>query len=398
MCYITGQTEQGNCLPAELRDGVFICRPDVPERVLRLGKTNTWHMWCAKACGKKGEHIKVRLEWPLYDPDLVSDEIKNMPNYEAEWESFVRPAQDVIFKSTDRIHWERVCDVKLEGNSLYFETDLASEETFFTVTLYYTMENYKNLVDTVRGNEYIKTEIIGTDDGGDDIYAFTASDFSVPESEKICVYLQGAQHCSEFNGAHICDFMLRFFADGNAEAKALLKKYVFQFVPVVSVTSWRLGLDVHSSGINPNRDWIEKKLPSTKAVHRYLDSLENKPLLLIDIHSGLANYGCWETCQALSINDDLSEEEKSEMRRFIDIVYENCDFLPTRRYWSGLVDDNMFDGYGLAFGQTHTMEVSHYAIYDREEKRHFPISQTRLEKYAKQLAFAIYMFFEGKTK
>lgn len=232
----------------------------------------------------------------------------------------VRPAQDVIFKSTDRIHWERVCDVKLEGNSLYFESDLASEETFFTVTLYYTMENYKNLVDTVRGNEYIKTEIIGTDDGGDDIYAFTASDFSVPESEKICVYLQGVQHCSEFNGAHICDFMLRFFADGNAEAKALLKKYVFQFVPVVSVTSWRLGLDVHSSGINPNRDWIEKKLPSTKAVHRYLDSLENKPLLLIDIHSGLANYGCWETCQALSINDDLSEEEKSEMRR----VYRYC--------------------------------------------------------------------------
>ncbi len=396
MAYLTGQTEQGNLEIAELKNGVFECAPYVPYRIKKIGKTNTWHMLHMKAVGKKGEKIKVRITWPSFDPDLVPDEIKNQPNYEIDWESFVTAARDVIFTSDDRVNWHRIDEAVLDGNSIYFETELLADESYFTVTLYYTIANYKNLIDMVKDNEFVKTEIIGTDNGGDEIYAFTVTDFSCPDEEKIAVHLQGAQHCSEFNGAHLCDFMIRYLS-GDGGAKELLKKYIFTFIPVTSVTSWRLGLDVHSSGKNPNRDWVDKELESTKAIHKFLSNLKNKPELLLDIHSGLANYGRWDICQALNVNTNLSEDVQAELKRFFDIVYENCSFLPeAEHYWLDPCDDTMFDGYGSQYGQTHTMEISHYAMYDRESGRHFPIDQKGINRFACQLPHAIDLFFETK--
>lgn len=396
MAILSSQTEQGNGSIAFLENGVFECSPALTEAVIKAGKTNTWHMWHSKATGEVGEKIRIKLNWPEYDPDLVPDEIKNMPNYEAEWESFVTAARDVVFMSTDRINWQRIEDVKLEDNTLYFEATLPAKEVWFTVSLYYTPCRYADLLEAVKDNDYIKTLNIGADQGGDTIYAFEATDYSVPESNKIRVHFQGAIHCSEFNGAWLCDFMLRYIASGCDEVKAILKKYIFTFIPVVSVTSWRLGLDVHSSGINPNRDWVEKTLPSTISVHEYLQKMNTAPYLLFDIHSGIANYGCWEICQALSLNTNLPVEQQKEMTHFIDLVYENCDFLPTRRYWDALVTDDMFDGYGVIYGITYTMEVSHYAMYDRQEGHHFSIDMPRLEKFARQLIHTVDKFFEEK--
>lgn len=394
MAYLTEQTEQGNGIMHKIKDGIFECTPNIPERIKKTGKTNTWHMWHMKAVGKMGERIKIRIEWPLYDPNSVPDEIKNMPNYDAEWESFVTAARDVVFMSSDRINWTRIDNVRLCGNSLYFETDLQSEEMYFTVTLYYTPCNYKNLIEYAAGSDLCRITNIGTDMGGDDIYAFCVTDFSVPEEGKRCVYLQGAQHCSEFNGAHLCDFMIRYLCSGDADPK-ILKKYIFRFVPIASMTSLRKGMDVHESGINPNRDWVNRELPSTRAIHNYLQGLNVKPSLLLDIHSGLANYGSWDICQALSVNDNLPEPELGNMKRFFDIVYENCDFLPVaKKYWISFVDKSMFDGYGEQYGQTHTMEISHYALYDRKAGKHFPIEQSGISRFAKQLAGAINIFLE----
>ena len=54
----------------------------------------------------------------------------------------------------------------------------------------------------------------------------------------------------------------------------------------------------------------------------------------------------------------------------------------------------MFDGYGEQYGQTHTMEISHYALYDRKAGKHFPIEQSGISRFAKQLAGAINIFLE----
>ncbi len=387
MAYLTGKTEQGCSTLGIFKDGYIVCAPDVPERIIRQGKTNTWHMWYAKVVGEIGEKVKIKLEWPEYDKSKVDPELLKNPNFELEWECFITCARDIVFASTDRINWNRIENVEIVGNSLVFEYELKAAESWFTVLYYYTAEMFRDLLEFSSKNEYIKTEIIGNDMGGDEIYAFTVTDFSVPDTEKKAMFFMGQQHVSENNGSHMCDLMMRFLASDDEKAAELRKKYVVYFVPVASVTSWREGLDTHLTiDINPNRDWEKMEFPTTKAIHNWLEARKPTPTFLLDIHSGLANYGRWDICQAISTNPDKNDPCYEKEHRFADLVYEECSFLPTRRYWDDFpISVTNFDGYAKRYGQAQTMEISHYAMYDREAGKHFPIDKKGLERFARQL-------------
>ncbi len=397
MAYLTGQTEQGNCKIIRVKDDIIECAPQLTEKVIREGNTNTWHLWHARAEGKKGETVKILLHWPKYDPDLVADEFRNAANYDINWQSFVRPAQDAVFMSTDRINWTRIEDVSLDDHDLYWEVKLPADTCYFAVTLYYTPKKLKKLINDVAGNPYVRQEMIGKDELGDEIPAFTVTDFSVPAEGKKGVFWVATQHCSEFNGAHLCDYMIRYLMSDDEKAKYLREKYVYTFVPVASISCWRQGLGIHSSGINPNRDWVNKELPTTKAIDAWLKTLTPVPALLMDVHSGLANYGDWVNCQGIGVFPDLPEEQVNEQKRFIDLVFETCDFLPTCRYWDQFgANPHCFDGYGYNYGQVQCFEISMYAMYDRKAKRHFPLDEARIERFAKQLTDTIDIFFEQK--
>ncbi len=397
MAYLTGQTEQGNCRVIGVKNGIIECEPQLTEKVIREGNTNQWHLWHARIEGKKGEKVKILLHWPKFDPELVADEYKNAANYDINWKSFARPAQDAVFISTDRLIWTRIEDITLDDHDLYWEVELPADTCYFAVTLYYTPEMLKKLVKDLNGNPYVKQEIIGNDYLGDKINAFTVTDFSVPADKKTGVFFTAAQHCSEFNGCHLCDFAMRYLSSDDERAKELRQKYVYFFVPVASVSAWRQGLGVHPSGINPNRDWINLELPSTNAIHNWLTTLNPVPAILFDLHSGLANYGDWVNCQGIGVFPDLPEEKVNEQKRFIDLVFETCDFLPTCRYWDQFgANPHCFDGYGYNYGQVECFEISMYAMYDREAGHHFPIDQSRIKRFTYQLLNTIDAFFESK--
>ena len=76
MAYLTAQTEQGNCRVLSVHDGIIECEPQLTEKVIREGNTNTWHLWHARIEGKKGEKVKILLHWPKFDRELVADEYK----------------------------------------------------------------------------------------------------------------------------------------------------------------------------------------------------------------------------------------------------------------------------------------------------------------------------------
>lgn len=81
MAYLTGKTQQGCSTFGILQDGVIVCSPEVPERIIKQGNSNTWHLWHAKVEGEVGEKVKIRVKWPEYDPSLVSPELLENPNF-----------------------------------------------------------------------------------------------------------------------------------------------------------------------------------------------------------------------------------------------------------------------------------------------------------------------------
>ncbi|MBQ4321817.1 MAG: hypothetical protein IJC35_06205 [Oscillospiraceae bacterium] len=399
MAYITGQTGQGNCSTVYLKDGWYECAPVPTEACVLDGEINSWHCWFAEVNGTVGEEVNVHLNWPEADYSKMRPELQAQ-NYRSIWENFARCAQDAVYISYDRLNWKRIEDVALEGQQLAFSVELEEKRCWLSVTLYYTEARYEALRAAVKDHPKIRTHEIGTDYGGDVIYAFEATDFSVPEEEKIPVFLMAAQHSDEVMGTWFMDAMLRYFVAGSDSACELLKKFVFHLIPVASVTMWRhgIGLGYNAIGINPNRDWLNQVLPSTRAIAAYLDGLTCKPKLLLDIHSGLQNYGSWDTCQSITINYTLEPEKVAEMERFGTILWEHTDFMPIKRFWggTGMTDGSAFDYYGERYGQGHCMEVSLYSMYDRAIQSHRPMEQWMVMRYGAQLAEAIGRFFDEK--
>lgn len=410
MAYITGQTTQGCCIDVRYEDGVYHCAPDVMPYLYEVNAVNTWNCFYAEAVGQPGEQIPVRLHWPKYVPAEAPVGAADWQAKDISWEDefgyFLYPARDIVFVSDDRITWKRIEDVTIDGYDLCFSFPMTAERVWFSVCLYYTPERYRDLIRSVKNSPFVSCRQIGTDLEGDAMYAFRATDDSVPESEKETVYLQAAQHCCEHMGIYVCDNMLRWFAEGGDQAREILKKYVFHIVPVVSVSCWRRGLFIHTrhNGLyveqesgNPARDWIAQELPTTRAVDRYLRSLEKAPVLLLDLHSGITNYKNKTLCQSITINENLPEPQRKAMERFVYTVHDCCDYLPTRRYWEGIEDDRLFERYAQReFGQAHTVEISQFAIYDREKGCHVPQNQAGLRKFGLQLPVAIDTFLTAQ--
>ena len=135
-----------------------------------------------------------------------------------------------------------------DPNNPYVLSETSTETSTNRENIVQQILDYCTIVgDFTDGNKYIKTEIIGNDMGGDEIYAFTVTDFSVPDTEKKAMFFMGQQHVSENNGSHMCDLMMRFLASDDEKAADLRRKYVVYFIPIASVTSWREGLDTHPS-------------------------------------------------------------------------------------------------------------------------------------------------------
>lgn len=92
MAYITGLTPLGCSLPVRyLGDGVYECEPDVGDFHRRHRIYNDYHLWYVKVVGKKEETVTVRLNWPAFDPDAVSDEYKAFDHYSADCPPFSAP-------------------------------------------------------------------------------------------------------------------------------------------------------------------------------------------------------------------------------------------------------------------------------------------------------------------
>ena len=75
MAYITGKIPQGCCLPVKyLGDNTFQCEPDVGEFHRKHKIYNDYHLFYAKIIGKKDEKITIKIKWPQFDANKVSQE------------------------------------------------------------------------------------------------------------------------------------------------------------------------------------------------------------------------------------------------------------------------------------------------------------------------------------
>lgn len=401
MAYITGQTSQGCCLPVKyLGDQVYECAPDVGELHLKHRIYNDYHMWYAKIMGSVGEKITIHLKWPQYDPDLVSEEYKSWDSYCTDWPSFFETIPEVLYYSTDQIHWTRLEEAYIEGDTVIFSLELAAEESYISSILHYTQANYENLIAETVKSPYVQMMSLGKCWDGSELMTFVATDFTVPAAEKKTIYLQALQHCHEHPGGHVCDFVLRCLANPDEQVKQILKECIFRVTPVVDMTGWKLGRQsnpgrVTSLDFNYNRDWGIFKLPETRAIAAYLTSLKEQGeqfVFLADIHGGTGDEDDYSSGASIAFDDRADQEVLDSQADFVNMVRQQCDYLnPADSYFpGGRRNDAMFTVYvNKHFGPGYTFEVSMSKIWDRAADRRFPNSQEAFKRFGQQLVHVL---------
>ncbi len=384
MAFITGKTPQGNCgAVLYMGNGHYSCGP-IPDVPGVDPRSTDYINFYAKIEGEIGEIVHLDLQYPIFDEKLCGPR-----KYQTA--PFFTVAHRCIYVSNDELNWERIEDVQVDTDAwiLSFSLTLTAPVCFVSVNYFYTIRMYQVLREDLSKSELVEEKVVGLSRNGQNIYLYKVTDPSVPAEEKQIVYLQGAQHCSEFGGPNLLDAMLRHLSSGSADARKLLRKYEFHIVPIFSVADWAEGnKDVLLA--DPNTIWDTKNTSEVKAIDTYLQNLSKKPALLIDIHNARKNY--------FFVSDYLPAEQVEEQLRFASLITKYCDYIT--------LDHISRKGHGKYanfreyawenFGSGYTFELSRFALYNRAEGKEIPISKESFTKFGMQLPCAIDAFLSGE--
>ena len=403
MAYITGKVTQGCCMPVRYENGIYECEPDVGEFFRRHRIYNDYHFFFAKVVGEVGEKLTVRLHWPAYDPDAISDEYKAWKSYSDKWGTFAIVLDKIIYHSTDNMHWSRIEQVEREDeNTVLFTLTLTSEISYISTLLRYTPTAYEALEKALAASPVAERISLGKGWDGDELATFVLTDPAVDNSSKKTVYIHGVQHCNEHPGAHVSDYMLRYLISDDATAKDLLRRYIFRITPIVDKAGWRLGAEVHPArrgtiDFNPNRDWGLNTLPEIRAITAYLDELKAKGekfALFCDLHGGGGSMDLSISGpNGIFFDLDGSAEDLNARARFIRMVREYCDYMSPAddTFWPvrelpcqfAKFAETRYGAHGFAF------EIAQVAMWDKAAGRRLFNSQEGYRRFAEQLVSVI---------
>lgn len=383
MAIITGKTLQGNCGAVRCPEpGHYVCFP-VPDQPGKNPHGVDYLLFYAKLMGKAGEEICLDIKYPEFDEAVAGwRKYKTQP--------FFPLAPHCTYLSADEVNWTRLTNVEVERENwlVRLRFVMPADVCYVSVNYYYTMAMYRQLQKDLAQTGARAIEI-GNSRDGQPLTVWSVTDPDAALEEKTLIYYQGGQHCCEFGGMHLADAMLRYLTGGSPEANALLKKYEFHILPVVSMADWTEGL-VDELDADSNTVWDTLSTPETRAVDAYLRSLPKKPAVLIDAHNT-------RTKNHLILSAYPAPELVEQQRQLAEIIAENCDYMEKGApKWAESEIYHNFKQYALQnYGCAVTMEIARCGLYNREAGKNLPHSRERFETFGRQLCHAIDLFLSN---
>ncbi|HEX8203496.1 MAG TPA: M14-type cytosolic carboxypeptidase [Isosphaeraceae bacterium] len=125
----------------------------------------------------------------------------------------------------------------------------------------YTPRRLAALLEQVDRRADARIEVIGKTVGGRDLHLVTVTDADVPDGDKATVWLQARQHAWESGTSFVMEGALRFATSEDPAARALRRRVVFMFTPMVDPDGSATGqVRFNAHGYDVNRHWDEVDL------------------------------------------------------------------------------------------------------------------------------------------
>src|SRR5262249_43980753 len=149
----------------------------------------------------------------------------------------------------------------------------------------YTPSRLARLLERIDRHDDARIEVIGKTVEGRDLHLVTGTDQSVPDREKVRVWLQARQHAWESGTSFVMEGALRFVTSD--DARELRRRVVFKFTPMVDPDGCAGGrVRFNANGYDVNRHWDEVNLRDKRLLARMPEIWYVKKAIYAQMDSG----------------------------------------------------------------------------------------------------------------
>jgi Zinc carboxypeptidase/Cytosolic carboxypeptidase N-terminal domain len=151
----------------------------------------------------------------------------------------------------------------------------------------YTHSRLARLLEQVERCDDARIEVIGKTAMGRDLHLITVTAADVADRDKVTVWLQARQHAWESGTSYVMEGALRFITSDDPKARALRRRVVFAFTPMVDPDGSATGqVRFNANGFDVNRHWDEVDLRDKRFLARMPEIWYVKKAIASHVASG----------------------------------------------------------------------------------------------------------------
>jgi hypothetical protein len=165
--------------------------------------------------------------------------------------------------SDDDEHWRPIADVRWDDRAKEATLRLrpGGDSVWIAHQPPYTPRRLARLLEQVDRCADARIEVIGKTAQGRDLHLVTVTAADADDREKVAVWLQARQHAWESGTSYVMEGALRFITSDDPRARALRRRAVFRFTPMVDPDGCATGqVRFNANGFDVNRHWDEVDL------------------------------------------------------------------------------------------------------------------------------------------
>lgn len=199
----------------------------------------------------------------------------------------------------------------------------------------YTPRHLARLLEQVDRCDDARIEVIGKTAQGRDLHQVTVTARDVDDRAKAAVWLQARQHAWESGTSYVMEGALRFITSDDPNARALRRRAVFLFTPMVDPDGCATGqVRYNSNGYDVNRHWDEVDLRDKRFLAQMPEIWYVKKAIASRVNSGrpihlMINLHNTETAEYLSTMAS-DEASRAIVAALSDRLMRETSFRPSR--------------------------------------------------------------------
>ncbi len=173
--------------------------------------------------------------------------------------------------SDDGEHWRPITEVTWDDRAKEATLKLRPQHDVIWIAHQppYTPGRLARLLEQVDRCDDARIEVIGKTAMGRDLHLITVTAPDVDDRDKVTVWLEARQHAWESGTSYVMEGALRFITSDDPKARALRRRTVFVFTPMVDPDGCATGqVRFNTNGFDVNRHWDEVDLRDKRFLAR----------------------------------------------------------------------------------------------------------------------------------